>query len=117
MLRQFYEYYRPWKRLFWLDFGCAVLSGLLELAFPLAGAAATLVGQNLGAGDVPRAWRSVRVGLAVHVPLLSSIALLTFLFRTPIMAAFSDDPAVIALGSQLLAPRALLELLDGGIAP
>lgn len=36
MLRQFFEYYRPWKHLFWLDFGCAVLSGLLELAFPIA---------------------------------------------------------------------------------
>ena len=36
MLRQFFDYYRPWKRLFFLDFGCAVLSGLLELAFPLA---------------------------------------------------------------------------------
>jgi ATP-binding cassette subfamily B protein len=36
MLRQFFEYYRPWKHLFWLDFGCAILSGLLELAFPLA---------------------------------------------------------------------------------
>ena len=35
-LRQFFEYYRPWKALFFLDFGCAVLSGLLELAFPLA---------------------------------------------------------------------------------
>ena len=35
-LRQFYEYYRPWKALFFLDFGCAVVSGLLELAFPLA---------------------------------------------------------------------------------
>ena len=36
MLRQFFSYYRPWLGLFWLDFGCAVLSGLLELAFPLA---------------------------------------------------------------------------------
>jgi ATP-binding cassette, subfamily B, bacterial len=36
MLRQFFSYYRPWMGLFWLDFGCAVLSGLLELAFPLA---------------------------------------------------------------------------------
>ena len=35
-LRQFFEYYRPWKALFFLDFGCAVISGLLELAFPLA---------------------------------------------------------------------------------
>ena len=36
MLRQFFDYYRPHMRLFWLDFGSAVLSGLLELAFPLA---------------------------------------------------------------------------------
>lgn len=36
MLREFFSYYRPWLGLFWLDFGCAVLSGLLELAFPLA---------------------------------------------------------------------------------
>ncbi|AUH66491.1 ABC transporter ATP-binding protein [Paracoccus zhejiangensis] len=36
MLRDFFSYYRPFMGLFWLDFGCAVLSGLLELAFPLA---------------------------------------------------------------------------------
>lgn len=36
MLRQFLSYYRPWRGLFWVDFGCAVLSGLLELAFPVA---------------------------------------------------------------------------------
>ncbi len=36
MLREFISYYRPHKGLFWLDFGCSVLSGLLELAFPLA---------------------------------------------------------------------------------
>lgn len=36
MLSEFITYYRPHMRLFWLDFGCAVLSGLLELAFPLA---------------------------------------------------------------------------------
>ncbi|MFP5510538.1 MAG: ABC transporter ATP-binding protein [Alphaproteobacteria bacterium] len=36
MLRRFFAYYRPHTRLFWLDFGSAVLSGLLELAFPLA---------------------------------------------------------------------------------
>ena len=35
-LRRFASYYRPHKRLFIVDFGCAVLSGLLELAFPLA---------------------------------------------------------------------------------
>ena len=36
MLKQFFQYYLPHKRLFLLDFGCAVLSGLLELGFPIA---------------------------------------------------------------------------------
>ena len=36
MLRRFFSYYRPWMGLFYLDFGCAILSGLLELAFPIA---------------------------------------------------------------------------------
>jgi len=36
MLRRFFEYYRPYKKLFILDFGCAILAALLELAFPIA---------------------------------------------------------------------------------
>ena len=36
LLRRFFGYYRPHWRLFTLDFSCAVLSGLLELGFPLA---------------------------------------------------------------------------------
>ena len=36
MLRRFFSYYARHKKLFFLDFGCAVLAGLLELGFPLA---------------------------------------------------------------------------------
>ncbi len=36
LLRRFSVYYRPYKRLFLLDFSCAIVSGLLELGFPLA---------------------------------------------------------------------------------
>ncbi|MCF3933212.1 ABC transporter ATP-binding protein/permease [Acuticoccus sp. M5D2P5] len=36
LLRKFFAYYAPYKGLFALDFGCAVLSGLLELSFPMA---------------------------------------------------------------------------------
>lgn len=36
LIRRFAGYYAPYKKLFALDFGCAVLSGLLELAFPIA---------------------------------------------------------------------------------
>jgi ATP-binding cassette subfamily B protein len=36
MLRRFFAYYRPYKGLFILDFSCAILVALLELAFPIA---------------------------------------------------------------------------------
>ncbi|QQR40802.1 ABC transporter ATP-binding protein [Devosia rhizoryzae] len=36
MIKRFFSYYAPYKRLFALDFGSAVVAGLLELAFPLA---------------------------------------------------------------------------------
>ena len=36
MLSRFFAYYRPHRGLFLLDFCCAILSGLLELGFPLA---------------------------------------------------------------------------------
>ncbi|MCJ8145021.1 ABC transporter ATP-binding protein/permease [Ancylobacter sp. A5.8] len=36
MLKSFFSYYRPYRTLFLVDFGCAVLSGVLELGFPMA---------------------------------------------------------------------------------
>jgi ATP-binding cassette subfamily B protein len=36
LLRRFFVYYRPHRALFLLDFGCAVVLGLLELGFPVA---------------------------------------------------------------------------------
>ena len=36
MLRRFFSYYAPYRGLFALDFTSAVVSGVLELAFPLA---------------------------------------------------------------------------------
>jgi len=36
VLRRFFSYYARYRGLFFLDFGCAVLAGLLELGFPLA---------------------------------------------------------------------------------
>ena len=35
MLRRFWSYYQPYKRLFALDFSCAVVLAVLELSFPL----------------------------------------------------------------------------------
>ncbi|BDI29244.1 multidrug ABC transporter ATP-binding protein [Capsulimonas corticalis] len=36
MLKRFFSYYQPHKGLFLLDFSCAVISGIFELAFPMA---------------------------------------------------------------------------------
>lgn len=35
MLKVFFSYYKPHKRLFWIDFTSAILVAILELAFPL----------------------------------------------------------------------------------
>ncbi|MBB4003564.1 ABC transporter transmembrane domain-containing protein [Aurantimonas endophytica] len=49
MLARFFAYYRPYRGLFALDFGCAVLAGLLELGFPMAVAA--FIDRLLPSGD------------------------------------------------------------------
>jgi len=36
MISKFFSFYRPYKKLFILDFTCAIIAGLLELAFPIA---------------------------------------------------------------------------------
>jgi putative MATE family efflux protein len=76
------------------------------VSFPVAGACATLVGQNLGSGNIPRAWRALGVGLLAHLSLLWSAALVLFIFRVPLLSTFSDDPEVIRIGSELLVYQA-----------
>jgi len=34
VLRDFFAYYKPYKKLFMIDFGCALISAMLELTFP-----------------------------------------------------------------------------------
>lgn len=72
------------------------------IAFPLAGAIATLVGQNLGAGDRKRTWRALWSGVSVHASLMISMALALFFYRVPFLEAFTSDPAVIELGDEML---------------
>jgi putative MATE family efflux protein len=72
------------------------------VSFPLASASATLVGQALGAGDVPRAWRAVAAGVLVHGGVLWTAAALLVLFRVPLLHAVSGDPEVVRVGSEYL---------------
>lgn len=72
------------------------------LAFPVAGACATLVGQALGAGNPGRAWRAIGLGVAVHAVILGGVALGLVLYREPILAWLSADPEVVRLGSEVM---------------
>lgn len=74
----------------------------IMLAFPIANACATLVGQNLGAGDVDRAWRSIWVGSGVILSLLVPGAVALFAFRFELVALFTEDPAVLEIGAEYL---------------
>lgn len=72
------------------------------LAFPVAGACATLVGQALGARDPRRAWRAFGLAFGVHGALLGTIAAGLAIFRREVVSAFASDPEVIRLGSTLM---------------
>ena len=84
-----------------------------QFSFPLATACATLVGQALGAGNVPRAWRAMGTGIVVHGGLLWSFAAAMFFFRSQIMALVTSDPEVIRLGSEYLAFSAASYVIMG----
>ncbi len=76
------------------------------ICFPLAGAVSTLVGQALGSGNIARAWRSIGVGLGVHIALMWTMAAALFFLREDLLRVFTRDPEVIAIGSQMLAWQA-----------
>ena len=63
-----------------------------------ASAAATLVGQNLGAKSPERAVSTVRTIARYNVVYLGSVGVLFFAFAPQLLAFFADDPAVIVEG-------------------
>ncbi len=72
------------------------------IAFPLAGAIATLVGQNLGAGNLQRTWQALWSGVSVHASLMIAMAIALFFYRVPFLEAFTQDPTVVKLGDEML---------------
>lgn len=67
-------------------------------AWGLANAAATLVGQNLGAGDPARAAASAWTAARMNGVLLGAVGLACLVFTPAIIGFFTDDPAVLASG-------------------
>ena len=68
----------------------------------LANAAATLVGQNLGAQKPDRAEKSVWMAGKLNMVFLGVVSIFFFLISTPIMKIFSQDSEVINYGAQCL---------------
>jgi putative MATE family efflux protein len=71
-------------------------------AWGLSNAAATLVGQNLGAKQIQRAEQSVLLTAKYNAIFMSFVMLLFLFFPTPIISIFTQDPAVIAFGTKSL---------------
>jgi putative MATE family efflux protein len=71
-------------------------------AWGMSNAAATLVGQNLGAGNPDRAESAVwKIGF-YNMIFLIGISVIYFLFNRSLMGIFTNDEAVIAVGATWL---------------
>lgn len=71
-------------------------------AWGMSNAAATLVGQNLGAGQPERASQSVLLTAKYNALFMSLVTLIFVFFALPIIRIFTNDPAVQEVGALAL---------------
>jgi putative MATE family efflux protein len=68
----------------------------------LSNAAATLVGQNLGAGRPERAERAVWLTGAYNMVFLAAVSVVFVVLADPLVALFQDEATVVSVGSRAL---------------
>jgi len=71
-------------------------------AWGLSNAAATLVGQNLGANQPERAEKSVLLTARYNALFMSAVTLIFLLFASPIIGIFTQDAEVHRIGTLAL---------------
>ncbi len=71
-------------------------------ALGLSNAAATMVGQNLGADKPERSERSVWTAASFNASVYFSIGMVFIFFSHPIIGIFTDEPEVLAYGTSAL---------------
>lgn len=78
-----------------------IVFGILP-SWGMSNAAATLVGQNLGANKPDRAERSVWLAGFYNMVFLGSLGLIFIVIPKPIVSLFTQDPAVIEIAASAL---------------
>lgn len=82
--------------------GNRINSLVLMPALGIGGALATIVGQNMGAGQLDRAKKAIHVSMILATLILTIGGIPLIIFATPITAIFSQDPLVIEQGAYYL---------------
>lgn len=79
------------------------LSSLIFMpAMGIGGALATIIGQNIGAGDIKRANRAFITSSIMAASVMAFSAFIMFFFTADLIGIFSDDPYIIKEGSYYL---------------
>jgi putative MATE family efflux protein len=82
--------------------GCGAYSKVEGFAFlPITSftmALTTFVGQNLGAGNKDRTLKGAKFGMTCSMLLAETIGVFMFIFASPLISAFNNDPSVVEYG-------------------
>lgn len=79
-----------------------IISFFILPAWGLSNAAATLVGQNLGAKEPDRAEKSVWITAKYNMIFMAIVTVIFVFFAKPIVSAINNEPEVVAVAIQAL---------------